>query len=34
MGHSALRGYFVDSGTFEGRKILRMRLPVHQYKKR
>jgi hypothetical protein len=34
MGHSALQGYFVNAGTFEGRRILRMRLPVHRYKKR
>ncbi|UCF97184.1 MAG: hypothetical protein JSV89_18730 [Spirochaetaceae bacterium] len=31
FGHSALRDYFVAAGTFEGRKILRMRLPVHRY---
>jgi hypothetical protein len=34
FGHSALRSYFVAAGTFEGRQILRMRRPVHQYKRK
>lgn len=34
FSHSALRDYFVVAGTFEGRKILRMRLPIHQYKRK
>jgi len=29
FGHPALRDYFLNAGTFEGRNILRMRLPVH-----
>ena len=31
FGHSALRSFFVAAGTFEGRQILRMRRPTHQY---
>jgi hypothetical protein len=31
FGHPALRSYFVAAGSFEGRKILRMRLPVHRH---
>lgn len=34
FGHSALRDFFVAAGTFEGRKILRMRRPVHQHKRK
>jgi hypothetical protein len=34
FGHSALRDFFTGVGTFEGRKILRMRLPLHQYKRK
>jgi len=31
FGQPALRDYFVPAGTFEGTKILRMRLPIHRY---
>jgi hypothetical protein len=31
FGQPALRDYFVAAGTFEGKKILRMRLPIHRY---
>lgn len=34
FGHPALRDYFVAAGTFEGRQILRMRRPVHQYQRK
>jgi hypothetical protein len=34
FGHSALRSYFVNAGTFEGRTMLRMRTPMHQYENR
>jgi hypothetical protein len=34
FGHSALRSFFVAAGTFEGRQILRMRRPVHQYSRK
>ena len=33
FGNPALRGFFVSAGTFEGRQILRMRRPVHRYKR-
>jgi hypothetical protein len=33
FGQAALRDYFVEAGTFENRSILRMRLPIHQYKR-
>lgn len=32
FGHPVLRDYFLNADTFEGRKILRMRLPVHRHK--
>lgn len=34
FGHSVLRDFFVVAGTFEGRQILRMRRPLHQYKRK
>ena len=34
FGHPVLRNYFLIAGTFEGRKILRMRLPVHRHKRK
>jgi hypothetical protein len=34
FGHAVLRSYFVPAGTFEGRKILRMRRLVHQAKRK
>jgi hypothetical protein len=34
FGHSALRYFFVVAGTYEGRQILRMRRPIHQYKRK
>ncbi len=34
FGHSALREFFIPAGTFEGRQILRMRRPVHQYNRK
>jgi hypothetical protein len=33
FGLSALRDFFVVAGTFEGRQILRMRRPMHQYER-
>lgn len=33
FGNPALRSFFVSAGTFEGRQILRMRRPVHRYKR-
>jgi hypothetical protein len=33
FGNPALRSYFVTAGTFEGTQIMRMRRPVHRYKR-
>ena len=30
FGHPALKDYFLDAGHFEGRRILRMRMPLHR----
>jgi hypothetical protein len=30
FGHPALKGYFLEAGNFEGRRILRMRMPRHR----
>jgi hypothetical protein len=30
FGHPALKDYFLEAGHFEGRRILRMRMPLHR----
>jgi hypothetical protein len=30
FGHPALKEYFLEAGNFEGRRILRMRIPRHR----
>jgi hypothetical protein len=30
FGHPALKDYFLEAGQFEGRRILRMRMPLHR----
>lgn len=34
FGHPALRDYFLPAGAFEGRNVLRMRLPIHRHKRK